>query len=152
MVVIVLLGIMATLSTNYYNTSTISKQNIKSELQSHIQIITATILQCKELSGIMPLKDDGSTADSTILNTMECNTTATYKLDGERGGFIPKELNGFTEYNATQNDTSFYFETSTTIGTFNDDVLLELNSTYPSSLYQLSSQNNTRYMKFYLSH
>jgi len=151
MVAIFLLGIMASLSINYYDTATISQQNIKSQLQSHIQIITATILQCKELSGIMPLQDDGSTADDTILNTMECNTTTTYKLDGQKGSFIPKSLNGFSDYKATQDNTKFYFETSTTIGTTQDNVLIELNSTYSPNQYKLSSQNNTRYMKFYIS-
>jgi len=151
-VAIILLGIMATLSINYYNTSTISKQSIKSQLQSHLEIITATVLQCKELSGIMPLQDDGSLADDTDLNTLECNTTTTYKIDGQRGGFIPKPLKDFTTYKATQTDNEFYFKTTTPLGSYNDDVLVELNSTYSSSQYELSDDGNDRTMKFYLSH
>ena len=143
---------MASLSINYYNTSTISKQNIKSELQSHIQIIASTILQCKELSNIMPLQDDGSKADDTLLNTMECNTTTTYKLDGQRGGFIPKPLQNFTDYKATQSGDEFYFKTTTPLNTYNDDVLVELNSTYSDNQYELSDDGTDRTMKFYLSH
>ena len=143
---------MATLSINYYNTSTISKQNIKSELQSHLEIITATIFQCKELSNAMPIQDDGSLADDTLLNTLECNTTTTYKIDGQRGGFIPKALKDFSEYKATQNDNEFYFYTTTKLGSYNDDVLVELNSTYSSSQYELSDDGVDRTMKFYLSH
>ncbi|MCK4974162.1 MAG: prepilin-type N-terminal cleavage/methylation domain-containing protein, partial [Sulfurimonas sp.] len=51
-IAIALAGVIAVLSTNFINFSTISKINIKSELQSHFNIISATILQCKELSNI----------------------------------------------------------------------------------------------------
>jgi len=54
LIVITLLGVMAILSFSYLNISTLSKQNIKTEFASHLNIITATILQCKDLSGSMP--------------------------------------------------------------------------------------------------
>jgi len=142
---------MATLSVSYYDTSTISKQNIKSELQSHLKIITATILQCKELSGIMPLQNDGSLANDTALDTLECNTTTTYKLDGGKGSFIPRALKGFTTYKATQNGDEFYFYTTTQIGSYQNDVLEDLNNTYSTNQYELSDDATDTTMKFYLS-
>ena len=142
---------MATLSISYYDTSTISKQNIKSELQSHLEIITATIFQCKELSGIMPIQNDGSLANDTKLNTLDCNTSNTYSIDGERGGFIPPPLHGFTVYKAKQDNNEFYIWTSAKLDTYNDDVLIELNSTYSNSQYKLSDDGTDRTMKFYFS-
>jgi prepilin-type N-terminal cleavage/methylation domain-containing protein len=150
LVAITLFGIMAILSVNYYNSSTIAKNNIKAELQSHFKIITATILQCKELSTMMPIQTDGSLASNVLLNSLECNTTNTYPLDGGRGGFIPKPLSGFSEYNATQDANSFYFSTQTDLNSLNDDVLDELNSVYSNEQYQLSIVDSKRHLNFYL--
>ncbi len=151
LIVIALLGVMTILSVNYYNTTTISKNNTKAQLQSHFEIITAAILQCKELSGIMPIQNDASLASDTFLDSLECNTTTPYQLNGGRNGFIPPPPNGFSEYKATQNNNEFYFSTSTTLNSINDEVLIELNSTYSSQQYELISSGTTRYLKFYLS-
>lgn len=150
-VAIALAGVIALLSTNFINFSTISKINIKSELQSHFNIISATILQCKELSNLMPLQTDGSPANDTLLNTLECNTTTPYTLDGGRGSFIPKALSGFTEYKATQNGNNFYFSTTTALDSNNYEVLQELNSSYSSNQYELTNDATTAYLNFYIS-
>lgn len=142
---------MALLSINYYNTATISKDNIKSELQSHLKIITATILQCKELSGSMPIQNDGNTlANDTLLNSLDCNTTTRYKLDGGRGAFIPNSPNGFSNYKATQTNNEFYFSTTASLDTIYDDVLIDLNSTYSTRQYELISDGLNRELRFYL--
>ncbi len=142
---------MALFAFNYLNTKTLSKENIKLELQSHFNIITATILQCKEYSNIMPIQSDGSEASNTLLNTLDCNTTTPYSLDGGKGSFIPLPLNDFTDYRATQNANEFYFSTTTTINSYNDEVLQELTSRYSTNQYELSSDATTTTLKFYLS-
>ena len=151
LIVITLMGVMTIFAFNYLNTKTISKQNIKIQLQSHFNIITATILQCKEFSNIMPIQNDGSPANNTLLNSLDCNTSTPYPLDGGHGAFIPKSLNGFSEYTSTQNTSEFYFSTSTSLNSYNDEVLQELSTSYSSSQYELSSDATNRYMKFYLS-
>jgi type II secretory pathway pseudopilin PulG len=151
LITITLIGVMVILSVNYFNTSTISKTNIKSQLQSHFQIITASILQCKELSGIMPLQTSGLPASTTLLNTLECNTTTPYSLNGGRGSFIPSALSSFSEYTATQNANEFYFSTSTAMNSLNSEVLQDLNTTYSSKQYELSDNGTTITIKFYLS-
>ncbi len=150
-VAITLAGVMALFAFNYLNTKTLSKENIKLELQSHFNIITATILQCKEYSNIMPIQSDGSEASNTLLNTLDCNTTTPYSLDGGKGSFIPPPLNNFTAYTATQNISEFYFSTTTTINSYNDEVLQELLSRYSINQYELTSDATTTTLKFYLS-
>ena len=150
-IAIALAGVIAVLSTNFINFSTISKINIKSELQSHFNIISATILQCKELSNIMPIQIDGSPAAGTLVNTLECNTTTPYALDGGKGSFIPKALTGFTAYTATQSENIFYFSTTASIDSYNDEVLQDLNNSYSINQYELTHDATTAYMKFYLS-
>ena len=142
---------MVILSFSYLNVSTLSKQNIKTELQSHFNIITATILQCKELSNAMPIQNDGSLASATLLNTLECNTSTPYLLDGGKGSFIPKPVNTFTAYTATQNASEFYFSTTTTINSYSDEVLQELQSNYSANQYELTYDASTAYLRFYLS-
>ena len=151
LIVITLSGVMAILAFNYLDMETISKENIKLELQSHFNIITATVLQCKEYSNIMPIQSDGSEASDTLLNTLECNTTTPYSLDGGKGSFIPPPLNDFTAYTATQNLNEFYFTTTTSINSYNDEVLQELQNTYSSNQYELVSDATTTTLKFYLS-
>ena len=142
---------MALFAFNYLNTKTLSKENIKLELQSHFNIITATILQCKEYSNIMPIQSDGSEASNTLLNTLDCNTTTPYSLDGGKGSFIPLPLNDFTDYTATQNASEFYFSTTTSINSYSDEVLQDLQNTYSSNQYELTSNATTTTLKFYLS-
>ena len=151
LIVITLSGVMAILAFNYRDMQTISQENIKLELQSHFNIITATILQCKEYSGIMPIQSNGSEASGTLLNTLDCNTTTPYALDGGKGSFIPLPLNNFTDYTATQTGSEFYFSTTTPINSYNATVLQELQATYSLKQYELISNATTTTLKFYLS-
>lgn len=140
---------MVTLSFNYLDVSTLSKQDTKTQLQSHFNIISAIVLQCKELSNVMPIQNGGSLASDTLLNTLECNTSTPYEINGGRGAFIPKALNSFTEYKATQIGSQFYFSTSTTMNSSNDEVLQDLQSNYSANQFIYDAP--TASMKFYLS-
>lgn len=148
---IALAGAMVILSFNYLNISTLSKQNTKTEFQSHLNIITATILQCKELSNMMPIQNNGSLANDTPLDTLECNTTIAYSLDGGKGSFIPKPLSGFTNYTAKQLGNIFYFSTTTPLASSNYEVLQELQTTYSANQYGLINDGTTATLNFYLS-
>lgn len=149
--VITLMGVMIIFAFSFIDTETLSKEKIKTEFTSHLNIITATILQCKELSNIMPTQSDGSLAINTLLSTLECNTTTPYVLDGGRGGFIPLPLNKFTPYRATQTGNEFYFSTTTAIGSYNDEALQELQSSYSTNQYVLTHDATTAYLNFYIS-
>jgi len=151
LITIALAGVMVILSVNYLNISTLSKQNIKTELQSHLNIITATILQCKELSNMMPIQSGGALANNTLLDTLDCNTSTPYSLDGGKGSFIPEPLTGFANYTATQNGNIFYFSTTTALDSNNYEVLQELNSSYSMMQYQLTNDGTTAKLNFYLS-
>ncbi len=151
LIAIALSGVMAVFGSFYLDTLTISKENIKLELESHFNIITANILQCKDLTNSMPIQSNGSLASDTLLNTLECNTTTPYILDGGRSGFIPPPLLNFTEYRATQDASEFYFSTTTTINSINDEALQELITNYSSNQYELTSDATTTILKFYLS-
>lgn len=142
---------MAVLTQNYYNTTTLAKNNTVAKLHSHFQIITATILQCKELSGVMPVQVGGADASNTLLNTLECSTTPTYNLDGGKNSFIPPALDGFSEYRATQSASEFYFSTSANLDTINEEALTQMQNSYSTSQYELSQDATTIYLKFYLS-
>lgn len=148
---IVLAGMMAYTASFYLDTKSITKQNIQTQLQSHFNIITSVILQCKEYSNVFPLQSDGSLANNTLLSSLECNTSTPYALDGGKGSFIPPALENFTPYRATQNGSEFYFSTTTALGSTNHDVLQELNDTYSPNQYVLTSDATTAYVKFYLS-
>jgi len=151
LIAIALAGVVAYTTSFYLDTKSITKQNIKTQLQSHFNIITSVILQCKEYSNIYPVQSGGSIASDTLLNTLECNTTTPYQLDGGKGSFIPIKLSNFTSYKATQNGSEFYFSTTTPINSTNDEVLIELNSTFSSNQYELTHDANTAYLNFYLS-
>lgn len=150
-IALTLSGVMAILFMNYVNYNTISKQNIKTSLQTHIQTITEAILQCKTLSNSFPIQSDGSLASSSILSDLDCNTTTPYALDGGKGIFIPKPLNNFDTYTATQDGSEFYFSTSVTKNTLQADVLLELNSSYSKMQYEIIDKSTKYDLKFYLS-
>jgi len=150
-IAIALSGVMAYTASFFLDTKSISKQNIKTQLQSQFNIITSVILQCKEYSNIFPLQSNGSLASSTLLNTLECNTTTPYLLDGGKGSFIPPPLDNFTDYTATQTGTEFYFSTTTPINSVNDEVLIDLNSTYSPNQYSLTYNATTAFINFYLS-
>lgn len=150
-IAITLLGVMAILTFNYLNITSISKQNTKTQLLSHINLITASILQCKEYSNSMPIQNDGSLASETLLNVLECNTSTPYLLDGGKGAFIPTPLNGFSSYKATQVADEFYFSTTAEISSSNDEVLKDLEDEFSASQYELTHDATTAYMKFYLS-
>ena len=143
---------MSILTVNYFDATTLSKQNTKTQLQSHFNLITASILQCKELSNAMPIRSDGFTlANDTLLDTLECNTSTRYKLDGGKGSFIPTPLNKFTAYKATQVINEFYFTTTTDKVSNNYEVLQELKNNFSSQQYELSDDGTTATLKFYLS-
>ena len=142
---------MSILSVNYLNTTTLSKQNTKTQLQSHFNLITASILQCKELSSVMPIQTNGSLADDTLLTALDCNTSTPYALDGGKDSFIPPPLSGFTPYTAKQTNNEFYFSTSTAINSNNDEVLQELQNNYSVKQYELTRDATDATLKFYLS-
>lgn len=148
---ITLAGVMVALSLNYLNISTLSKQNTKTEFQSHLNSISANILQCKELSNIMPIQGNGSAASNTLLNTLECNTTTPYLIDGGKGSFVPSPLIGFTSYTATQTGNVFYFTTTVLVNSKNYEVLQELQSNYSTNQYELTNDGTIASLKFYLS-
>ncbi|MDF1874949.1 hypothetical protein JHD48_04295 [Sulfurimonas sp. SAG-AH-194-I05] len=150
-IVITLSGIMAILSFSYLNISTLAKQNTKTQFQSHISILSAMILQCKELSNSMPVQSDDSLANDTLLSTLDCNTTVRYTLDGGRGSFVPKPLIGFSEYKATQTGSEFYFSTIVDRNSNNNTVLESLEDDFSSNQYILTQDATTTLMKFYLS-
>jgi prepilin-type N-terminal cleavage/methylation domain-containing protein len=151
LITVALAGAMAIFTVSFINTESISKENIKTELLSHFAILSATILQCKELSNAMPVQAGGALASSTLLNTMECNTTTPYLLDGGKGNFIPVPLTGFTAYTATQNGSEFYFSTTTEVNSTNDEVLQSIQSSFSTNQYSLTHDTTTAYLKFYLS-
>ena len=151
MVSIVLAGTMAIFAVSFLDTSTLSKERIKSQLQSHFSTISAAIFQCKELSDAMPIDSNGSFASGSLLSTLDCNTTTPYALDGGKGIFIPPAITGFTDYNVTESGTEFYFSLTTDIDSNNDEVLKDLNSSYSTNQYVLTYDATTAYLKFYLS-
>lgn len=151
LIVITLLGVMAILSFSYLNISTLSKQNIKTEFASHLNIITATILQCKDLSGSMPTAAGEVPANGTLLNTVVCNTSPSYALDGGHGSFIPPPLLNFSAYKATQVGEIFYFTTTTPLNSPNYEVLDELKNSYSTNQYELTNDGTTATLNFYLS-
>ncbi len=151
LITIALAGAMAIFSFSYIDSTTLSKDTITTQLQSHLNLITSAIFQCKELSNSMPIQSDGSLANNTLLNTLDCNTSTPYQLDGGKGTFIPPPLNNFTDYRATQNGSEFYISTTTTINSRNDDVLKDLNSTYSAQQYVLTYDTSTAYLNFYIS-
>lgn len=149
--VITLAGVMIILAHNYLDTQTISKEQTKAELQSHLNIITATIFQCKELSNMLPIQSNGSPASNTLIDTLECNTTVPYALDGGRGGFIPQPLSDFTAYKATQNGTEFFISTTTAVNSINDEILQDLQTIYSANQYSITHDATTAYLNFYIS-
>ncbi|QOY51292.1 prepilin-type N-terminal cleavage/methylation domain-containing protein [Candidatus Sulfurimonas baltica] len=148
---IALSGVMAYTASFYLDIDSISKQNIKTQFQSHLNIITSVILQCKEYSNVFPIQNNGSLASATLLSTLECNTSTPYLLDGGKGSFIPPALENFTQYRATQNGSEFYFTTTTAINSTSDEVLIDLNTTYSQNQYELTHDASTAYLNFYLS-
>ena len=148
---IALSGVMVALLVNYINISTLSKQNIKTELQSHLNIISATILQCKDLSNTLPTQAGEIAANATLLSTLICNTSPSYALDGGHGSFIPPPLNNFTPYSATQSGAIFYFTTTTPLNSANYEVLQELQADYPLNQFELTNDGTTATFNFYLS-
>ncbi len=148
---IALSGVMAFFVSNYLNLDTLSKENIKTRLRSHFNIITATIFQCKELSNTMPLQSDSALANNTRLDILECNTSTPYPLDGTHGGFIPSALEGFSAYTATEDGSAFYFSTTTEIGSRDDEALQELEGDFSTNQYELIYDATTATLNFYLS-
>lgn len=151
LITVALAGAMAIFTVSYYNTTQISKDNIKTQLQSHFNLLSAAILQCKELSDSMPIDTNGTLADNTLLSNLECNTSTPYSLDGGKGYFMPVTIDGFTPYKATQNGSEFYIRTTAEINSRNDEVLQDLNTSYSPNQYQLTYDASTAYLNFYIS-
>ncbi len=151
LITVALAGAMAIFTVSYYNTTQISKDNIKTQLQSHFNLLAAAILQCKELSNSMPIDTNGTLASNTLLTNLECNTSTPYALDGGKGYFMPVTIDGFTDYKATQNGSEFYIRTTTDIDSRNDEVLQDLNGSYSSNQYVLTYDATTAYLNFYIS-
>ena len=99
----------------------------------------------------MPVENNTTLANGILVSALECNTTTPYQLDGGKGVFIPPAITGFTDYNATESGTEFYFSTTTTIDSTNDEVLQDLNSSYSTNQYELTYDATTATLKFYLS-
>lgn len=150
-VTIALTGAITFIATNLINTKYLSKESIKLEIKSHLNLITATILQCKEYSGMMPIQENGSLASDTLVSSLECNTTTPYPLDGGKGSFIPVAPDLFTAYKATQNLNEFYFSTTAQLNTYQSEVLEDLNATYSPNQYELTDDGTTATLNFYLS-
>lgn len=145
MITVAVLGIMVFSASFYIDTESMNKDNVKLNLQSHFNLITATIFQCKNLSNMFPVQADGSLASDTLVSSLECNTSTPYLLT-----MIPQPVSEFTPYTATQTGTEFYFSTQTTFE--NDkEVLEDLNSTYSTTQYELNTTGTTTTLKFYLS-
>lgn len=144
---IALSGAMAYFAISYINYTTQSRQKIKTEFLNQLNLISASIFQCKILSNQFPVKETSALANDTLVSDLECNTTTPYDLDGGKNSFIPKTLSGFSPFRATQNANEFYFSTSTTVGTLQDEVLKELNSTFSANQYEYTNGS----IKFYLS-
>ena len=150
-ITIALIGAITFVATSYINTQYLSKESIKLELKSHFNLITAVILQCKEYSNMMPIDSNGSLASASLLESLECNTTTPYPLDGGKGSFIPTPIHLFTPYTASQTGSEFYFATTTPIDSYQYDALQELNTTYSQNQYELTDDGTTANLKFYLS-
>lgn len=150
-ITIALAGVMAVFITSFIDLDTLNKDTLKTQFNSHLNLISSAILQCKEFSNIMPIQNDGSLASDTLLNTLECNTTTPYNLDGGHGAFIPQALMDFTDYLATQTNDEFYISTTTPLDSRNYEVLVDLNTTYSTQQYVLTDDNATATIKFYLS-
>lgn len=150
-ITVALTGAITFIAVSIINTQYLSIESIKLELKSHFNLITATILQCKEYSNMMPIQSDGSLASDTLLDSLECNTTTPYPLDGGKGSFIPTPLQLFTPYTATQTGSEFYFATTTQFDSYQYEALKELNTTYSPNQYELTDDGTTANLKFYLS-
>ena len=148
---IALAGAMAIFTATFFDITAIFKETTKSKFQSDLNLITTAVLQCKELSTIMPIESNGSLANDSNLSDLECNTSTPYALDGGRGYFIPPAPTGFTKYKATQNADEFYIATTAGINTNADDVLKDLNTTYSAQQYVLTHDATTAYLNFYIS-
>jgi prepilin-type N-terminal cleavage/methylation domain-containing protein len=151
LITVALAGAMAIFISSFIDIDTLNKDNLKSQFQANLNIISSAILQCKEFSLIMPIQTDGSLADDTLLNTLECNTSTPYPLDGGHGAFIPPPLQDFTAYTATQNVDEFYITTTAPLNTMAYEVMLDLNTTYSTQQYQLSDDSTTATLNFYFS-
>ncbi|MDF1881472.1 hypothetical protein JHD50_09190 [Sulfurimonas sp. MAG313] len=150
-ITITLFGVMAIFISSFIDVTHITKSNVKTQLQAHFNAITSSILYCQSLTNSFPIQNDGSLANNTLLSILECNTSTPYLLDGGKGSFVPPALTGMTEYTATEIGTEFYFLTTASVDSLNDEALTELNASYSANQYVLTSDATTTTLKFYLS-
>jgi len=151
LVTVALAGAMAIFISSYIDIDTLNKDNLKSQFQSNLNIISSAILQCKEFSLAMPIQTDGSLASDTLLNTLDCNTSTPYPLDGGHGAFIPPALQNFTDYTATENGNKFFITTTAPLDTRAYEVMQDLNNTYSAKQYELTDDSATATLNFYFS-
>jgi len=151
LITVALAGAMAIFISSFIDIDTLNKDNLKSQFQSNLNLISSAILQCKEFSLTMPIQTDGTLANDTLLSTLDCNTSTSYPLDGGRGAFIPPPLKDFTAYTATQTGSEFYITTSAPLNTRAYEVMLDLNTSYSTQQYVLTDDSTTATLNFYFS-
>ncbi len=127
---IALIGVMGGISFYYLNVSTLSSIQQKTQLQSHITLISSMVLECKSYSEQMPKQIGSADAAGTPAQQLECQTSPVYLLNGGKIGFVPLPPNGFDPYTATESGGSFFITLSANQGSVGDKVLESIGSTY----------------------
>lgn len=107
---------MGFFSFTYLNISTLTSTQEKSQLQTHITLLSSMVLECKTLSEKMPKQSGGSNASATLVSDLVCQTIPTYSLNGGRHGFVPKPPSGYDSYTATESGGIFTLTLSATAG------------------------------------
>ncbi len=113
---IALIGVMGAVSFTYLNISTLTSTQEKSQLQTHITLLSSMVLECKTLSESMPKQSGGGNASSTLMSELVCQTTPTYLLNGGKHAFVPKPPTGFDPYTATELGGVFTLTLTATAG------------------------------------
>jgi len=127
---IALLGVMGGLTFYYLNISTLTSTQAKSQLQTHITLLSSMVLECKTLSESMPKQSGGANASSTLVSDLVCQTTPTYNLNGGRHAFVPKPPTGFDTYTATELGGDFFITFATLHGSVEAKVLESIYNGY----------------------
>lgn len=151
LVAVALAGAIAFFTISYIDAASLSKESIKTELKAQFNLITSIVLRCKELSNSMPTQTNETLANATALNTLQCNTSPAYAIDGGQGAFIPVVPKGFTPYIATQSGNTFFITTTAKVDSRNYEVLQDLNTSYSTNQYVLTDDTTTATLNFYIS-
>jgi len=149
---IFLVGLMGALSYYYINSTTMTRLQYQSTLQSHYNLIESMVFQCKSLSNQFPKELSASKyASNTLLTQLECNTSVPYPLNGGRNGFVPVPPTGFSAYRATETGSAFYVMTSADNNSTQDNTFKKLILNYTSQQATLERNATSAIFKFYLS-